>query len=258
MDARRDPVRVRTRDLDGRALKHTLLEAQVCEDLLAWEGPRDERHGASRRAAEGGAPSHHAFDHYRLRSTGFRPCVLGALPNHAGQSNCTGGPLGCCYTAVMKRSLQEVVELVVFGLVALLVGTGLLWVVGWVLSLGGLLLKAIAGLLWLLLRFVVPVAIVAGLVYFVVKSLSNRATHEANAPSGGGQGHGTHAHVAPVGGAAPAPSGAAHAAAPSQQAPAPTGTDPAAPSAQESDGRLADAGADGSSLDHDDSNEAQA
>ncbi len=75
----------------------------------------------------------------------------------------------------MKRSLQEVVELVVFGLVALLVGTGLLWLIGWLLSLGGLLLKAVAGLLWLLLRFVVPVALVAGLVYFLVKALQGRS-----------------------------------------------------------------------------------
>src|SRR5690606_41100188 len=52
----------------------------------------------------------------------------------------------CCYTAAMKRSLQEYVELVVFGLVALLVGTGLLWLVGWVLSLGGIALKWGAGL----------------------------------------------------------------------------------------------------------------
>ncbi len=85
----------------------------------------------------------------------------------------------------MKRSLQEVVELVVFGLVALLLGTGLLWLVGWLLSLGGLLLKAIAGLLWLLLRFVVPVALVAGLVYFLVKALQGRS-EAAPAPAGPG------------------------------------------------------------------------
>ncbi len=83
----------------------------------------------------------------------------------------------------MKRSLQEVVELVVFGLVALLIGTGLLWVVGWLLSLGGLLLKAVAGLLWLLLRFVVPVAIVAGLVYFLVKALQGRHGNAASVPA---------------------------------------------------------------------------
>ena len=70
----------------------------------------------------------------------------------------------------MKRSLQEYVELVVFGLIALLVGTGLLWVLGWVLSLGGVVLKGLAGLLWMLLRFIVPVAIAGGLVYFLVKA----------------------------------------------------------------------------------------
>lgn len=88
----------------------------------------------------------------------------------------------------MKRSLQEVVELVVFGLVALLVGTGLLWLVGWLLSLGGLLLKAVAGLLWLLLRFVVPVALVAGLVYFLVKALQGRSEATPATTGSGGNG----------------------------------------------------------------------
>ncbi|MBX3139254.1 MAG: hypothetical protein KF875_00710 [Trueperaceae bacterium] len=99
----------------------------------------------------------------------------------------------------MKRSLQEVVELVVFGLVALLVGTGLLWLVGWLLSLGGLLLKAIAGLLWLLLRFVVPVALVAGLVYFLVKALQGR--QEAAPTAGSGQPAPHPQNAAPVGAA---------------------------------------------------------
>lgn len=88
----------------------------------------------------------------------------------------------------MKRSLQEVVELVIFGLVALLIGTGLLWVVGWLFSLGGLLLKAVAGLLWLLLRFVVPVALVAGLFYFIVKALRQRSEGSQGAPAAGSAG----------------------------------------------------------------------
>ncbi len=71
----------------------------------------------------------------------------------------------------MKRSLQEVVELVVFGLIALLIGTGVLWLGGWVLGWVGLLLKFLAGLIWWLLRFIVPVAIVAGLIYFLVRVL---------------------------------------------------------------------------------------
>jgi hypothetical protein len=87
----------------------------------------------------------------------------------------------------MKRSLQEYVELVVFGLVALLVGTGLLWLVGWALSLGGVALRWVAGLLWTLLRFIVPVAIAGGLVYFLVKAAQDRkpATAPAPAPAAG-------------------------------------------------------------------------
>ena len=85
----------------------------------------------------------------------------------------------------MKRSLQEYVELVVFGLIAVLVGTGLLWLLGWVLSLGGIVLKGLAGLLWMLLRFVVPVAIAGGLVYFLVKAAQDRQK-PAPVTAGGG------------------------------------------------------------------------
>jgi len=81
----------------------------------------------------------------------------------------------------MKRSLQEYVELVVFGLVALLVGTGLLWLMGWALSLGGVALRWVAGLLWTLLRFIVPVAIAGGLVYFLVKAAQDRQPRPAAA-----------------------------------------------------------------------------
>lgn len=84
----------------------------------------------------------------------------------------------------MRRSLQEYVELVVFGLVALLVGTGLLWLVGWVLSIGGVALKWVAGLLWNLLRFIVPVAIAGGLVYFLVKAAQDRQPKTATASAG--------------------------------------------------------------------------
>jgi uncharacterized membrane protein len=69
----------------------------------------------------------------------------------------------------MKRSVQEIVELLVFGLIALLIGTGLLWLAGWVFDLLGVLLKFFAGLIWSLLRFIVPVAIVAAIVYALVR-----------------------------------------------------------------------------------------
>ena len=83
----------------------------------------------------------------------------------------------------MKRSLQEVVELVVFGLIALLLGTGLLWLVGAVFGLVGTVLGWLAGLLWALLRFVVPVALIAGAVVLLVRAARGRGD-AATAPTG--------------------------------------------------------------------------
>lgn len=83
----------------------------------------------------------------------------------------------------MKRSLQEVVELVVFGLIALLLGTGLLWLVGAVFGLVGTVLGWLAGLLWALLRFVVPVALIAGAVVLLVRAARGRGD-ATTAPTG--------------------------------------------------------------------------
>jgi hypothetical protein len=74
----------------------------------------------------------------------------------------------------MKRSLQEVVELVVFGLIALIIGTGILWLLGWLLGIVGIVFKFVAGLIWVLLRFIIPVAIVAGVIYFIVRVIMNQ------------------------------------------------------------------------------------
>jgi hypothetical protein len=139
----------------------------------------------------------------------------------------------------MKRSLQEIVELVVFGLIALLVGTGLLWLLGWLFGLAGAVLTWVAGLVWALLRFIVPVAIVAALVYFVVRAVqqgsgTNRATTPAEpvAPTVP-----TPPHVSPRADGAPAAAAVpprehapvdAHAPSPPSQEPSPPDT--AAPS----------------------------
>src|SRR5690606_14549516 len=123
-----------------------------------WGGaPRRRRRGPSARPS---APAEHASEQSSRR------------PRRSW---------GLFYTAAMKRSLQEYVELVVFGLVALLVGTGLLWLMGWALSLGGVALRWVAGLLWTLLRFIVPVAIAGGLVYFLVKAAQDRQPRPAAA-----------------------------------------------------------------------------
>ena len=78
----------------------------------------------------------------------------------------------------MKRSLQEVIELIIFGLIALVIGTGLLWVMGWLLGLVGIVFKFIAGIIWVLLRYILPVAIVAGIIFFVVRFFANRQSQE--------------------------------------------------------------------------------
>jgi hypothetical protein len=83
----------------------------------------------------------------------------------------------------MKRSVQEIIELAVFGLIALLVGTGVLWLTGWVLGGLGWLLQLVSGLLWSLLRFVVPVAIAAGLVYLLVRWLQGQGRRKPVAVS---------------------------------------------------------------------------
>ncbi|MDR9391420.1 MAG: hypothetical protein RI554_05260, partial [Trueperaceae bacterium] len=85
----------------------------------------------------------------------------------------------------MNRSLQEVVELVVFALVAVIIGTGAVWLSGWVLGLLGTVLTWLAGLVWALLRFLVPVALVAGAVYLLVRYLNDRNGADA-APAGAG------------------------------------------------------------------------
>lgn len=117
----------------------------------------------------------------------------------------------------MKRSLQEYVELVVFGLIALLVGTGLLWVVGWVLSLGGIVLKGLAGLLWMLLRFIVPVAIAGGLVYFLVKAAQDKQK-PASAAAGAGASSASTGSAGTVAAGAPVVGAGTSGAAPAAQA----------------------------------------
>lgn len=71
----------------------------------------------------------------------------------------------------MKRSVQEVVELVVFGAIALLIGTGVLWLAGWIFTGLGWLSLAVSGLIWRVLIVLVPIVIVAGLVYWLATRL---------------------------------------------------------------------------------------
>lgn len=81
----------------------------------------------------------------------------------------------------MKRSFQEILELVAFGLIALVVGTALLWIGGWLLGLVGLLLQGLAGLLWLVLRWILPVAILLGAVYAIVRLFQEQSRKSSSA-----------------------------------------------------------------------------
>ncbi len=74
----------------------------------------------------------------------------------------------------MRRTPQEIVELVVFGLIALLLGTGVLWLLGAVFGIVGTVLAWLAALLWGLLSFLVPVALVAGAVVLIVRWAQGR------------------------------------------------------------------------------------
>jgi hypothetical protein len=72
--------------------------------------------------------------------------------------------------------INKSLELVVKVLVAAIGGILGLFVLGWVMrGLGGLFL-GVAGLLIALLKFIVPVAVIAGIVYFAVSQLRPKST----------------------------------------------------------------------------------
>lgn len=82
-----------------------------------------------------------------------------------------------------NRSLQETVELVIFGLIALLVGLAVLWVTGWILSLLGSLFMIVASFVWNLLRFILPVIVIAAVVYLIVRYATRGDRRPASAGS---------------------------------------------------------------------------
>lgn len=83
----------------------------------------------------------------------------------------------------MNRSFQEIVELAIFGVIALAIGTGLLWVLGYVLQAVGWLSTKIAGWIWLPVRFLLLIAIVVIAVYFIWKFIQDRNSAKAAKPA---------------------------------------------------------------------------
>jgi predicted lipid-binding transport protein (Tim44 family) len=79
--------------------------------------------------------------------------------------------------------INKSLELVVKVLVAAIGGILGLFVLGWVMrGLGGLFL-GVAGLLIALLKFIVPVAVIAGIVYFAVSQLRPKAPESRSSGS---------------------------------------------------------------------------
>lgn len=96
----------------------------------------------------------------------------------------------------MKRSLQEIIELIIFGLIALVLGTLLLWVGGWLVTFVGWVLRLVAGFIWSILWYILPVVIVAGVVYLLVqlvlKQISKDKAAQAATVTASGNPHGAH------------------------------------------------------------------
>ncbi|MER3557945.1 MAG: hypothetical protein C4302_09250 [Thermus sp.] len=72
------------------------------------------------------------------------------------------------------RTLQDILEWLVLGL---LIAVGLLlalWLGGWVFTFLGKLLLALSGLVWVILKYAVPALVLVGLAYLVVRFLQRR------------------------------------------------------------------------------------
>ena len=72
---------------------------------------------------------------------------------------------------MQQTNWQKTLEVVVKGFVAAIVGLAGLWVLGWVFTFVGSVLIGLAGIVVTLLKFLVPVAVVAAIVYFVVSQM---------------------------------------------------------------------------------------
>ncbi|WP_457629324.1 hypothetical protein [Oceanithermus sp.] len=74
--------------------------------------------------------------------------------------------------ALGSYTLEDILEWVVIGLlvaVATLVG---LWLVGWVMVFLGKAFLAVAALIVVLLKFLVPALVIAGLLFLILRALS--------------------------------------------------------------------------------------
>lgn len=75
----------------------------------------------------------------------------------------------------MERTLRDVMEWVVLGLLVVVGVLLALWVGGWVFTFLGRVLLALSGLIWELLKFAIPLLILAAIGYGVVYLLQKRS-----------------------------------------------------------------------------------
>jgi uncharacterized membrane protein len=78
---------------------------------------------------------------------------------------------------------RNTLEVIVKGLVAVVVALAGLWILGWVLSFLGGILLGLAGIVVALLRWLVPVALIVGIVYFAVTQLQPKRIETAKSAS---------------------------------------------------------------------------
>ena len=74
----------------------------------------------------------------------------------------------------MERSLRDILEWVVLGLLVVVGVLLALWVGGWVFTFLGRVLPALSGLIWELLKLAIPLLILAAIGYGVVYLLQKR------------------------------------------------------------------------------------
>ena len=69
---------------------------------------------------------------------------------------------------MQQTDWQKTLEVVVKGFVGAIVALAGLWVLGWLFTFLGSILIGLAGIVVALLKFLVPVAVIAAIVYFFV------------------------------------------------------------------------------------------
>jgi uncharacterized membrane protein YjjP (DUF1212 family) len=80
---------------------------------------------------------------------------------------------------MQQTDWQKTLEVVVKGFVGAIVALAGLWVLGWLFTFLGSILIGLAGIVVALLKFLVPVAVIAAIVYFFVSQLQSSTSVQA-------------------------------------------------------------------------------